>query len=232
MTTSQFLTDGQSSCIWYNIEVSQLRPIAIASIELPLAPLNLDADSMAPAGWPSADRVNRFMNSWAFDRALIFYLSIKTAAAIEEVWRPLHDQVEGWEDKQNHQKEEPATSLPYHDQSRSWIQAIILTCRQGILHWLTRVSNPYISLDESRGAPLCQCWCSTANFVNFNSHKRKIGKNSQATLTWCLLDISFLQQAGIKTPGFLVSRRDPGGRGYLLCVSDCNAVPAYPFSVW
>ena len=49
------------------------------------------------------------------------------------------------------------------------------------LHWLTRVLSPGIILCESRGAPLYQCCCITANFVSFKSHTHEIGKHSRAT---------------------------------------------------
>ena len=42
------------------------------------------------------------------------------------------------------------------------------------------------------GAPLCQCVCSTAKFVRFNSHGRNIGKKLRGVILAVILLLALL----------------------------------------
>ena len=110
---------------WHQLKFWQLKAIRqikkTAFAWLSLAPLYLNTGSMVPAGepfqrrcWPADQRSTMKINGGitGFHRVSICCLSIRTTVAIERFWLPFHGQVEGWGEKQNHQKEEPVISLP------------------------------------------------------------------------------------------------------------------------
>lgn len=147
-----------------------------------MAPTRAAISKALMAARSAGDHANWWGRSWAFHRALICHLPIRITAAIQRERRPFHGQVREWEKKQKHQKGGPAKGLACCAQARPWTQVTTQIQGQCIsLELVTRVLNPGNSLGKSRASPLCQCFCSIAKFVSFESHRRKIGKIHGAT---------------------------------------------------